>query len=586
MRAHLLLPACLAIAACGKPEGEGVVSPLDTARVDLSPIVPQSCLTRAADAEGTVVYVMADAPEGGDGTAARPFRVLQDAVDSADGATTVLVAPGAYARGFRATDPRRHARLAVLGCEPQGAVLKDNVLVAGRGDARLGRVELADLRINATIALRDVSDLELRDLVVDNYLGGSSIDGASVAIRGAMTLRTAGSSAGALLVVDSDVHVDGDVVVEAGHEENVVGIQGALLFLACDVVGAGSISVTTFGGDAETWAAAPALGFYQSTARVSGTVEVSGPAIGLYLEDSDVAFGGPTDIASDLLGPALLVRSNVFLEGAWRLANVDAGYAAVDLNDASLRATGAGSVEGWVAVNEGANVLDAVTVEPHGDLGLGVSGGELVLHGAVRVQGRPGVLGWGVQLIDGASLLSAPGSTLDVEDADGALLVVGGTATVEGFRTRGIAGAAVTSTGPVTGVGWVLEDVGGLAVDADGADIVLTDVVVRGSTGVRMVDGQLTLRDVRFEAPAGEPAVVRVEGGTLDAERVALVDVPDTGVALVGSGGRLVEVSVSGARRALVRTGCAEGVAPLEVVGLTCEACDEPAVERCDGGAP
>jgi len=71
-----------------------------TSRTEPTSSVPSS--TASTSATGQVVHISAAAAAGGDGSAARPFRTIQQGVDQAPTGSTVLVSAGAYA-GFAVT---------------------------------------------------------------------------------------------------------------------------------------------------------------------------------------------------------------------------------------------------------------------------------------------------------------------------------------------------------------------------------------------------------------------------------------------------------------------------------------------------
>jgi hypothetical protein len=175
---------------------------------------------------------------------------------------------------------------------------------------------------------------------------------------------------------------------------------------------------------------------------------------------------------------------------------------------------------------------------------------------------------------------------IEVEDALDALYAVSGTVALHGLHARRIHGDAVFASVPLAGSDWILEDVDGYGLVAQGADVAIADSVMRRSRGLRAEDTRLTLTDVHVEESGATEAVVTVERGTLTAERLRLSDVPEIGLLLEDSGGWLTDVWMSGASRPVVQRACSGTLPPFEVTGLTCEGCLNDVIERCEAGSP
>ena len=92
------------------------------------------------------------------------------------------------------------------------------------------------------------------------------------------------------------------------------------------------------------------------------------------------------------------------------------------------------------------------------------------------------------------------------------------------------------------------------------------------------------LEGLRVEDPNATEAIVAVRRGVLDARGLALSEVPGIGILLEDAGGRLTDVGMSGAARAVVQRSCSGAAPALEVTGLTCDGCASAAVERCEDG--
>ena len=80
----------------------------------------------------TTLYVNASAQAGGDGTASRPFRTIQQAADCVNPGDTVLIAPGVY---FETVRLKRFGKPGAPVIFRADRIQKNRVIVTGADPA-------------------------------------------------------------------------------------------------------------------------------------------------------------------------------------------------------------------------------------------------------------------------------------------------------------------------------------------------------------------------------------------------------------------------------------------------------------------
>jgi hypothetical protein len=470
----------------------------------------------------------------------------------------------------------------VRGCEPQGVVIKDPVVVAGTDEAQLSRVELSDVRVTAPVYVLNVGDMVLEDVSIESFFGGTTFERSGVSLLGTVALMAEDSSPTVASFVDAEVTVVGRVEVSATSRDSNAG-TAVVYFGDSNVDVTGSLRVVTSGEDAEVWDYCPALAAVRSAITSPGRIDVFGVAPIAYLAESSWIADGVVHLESTAWSGVQLYQSDVRLGDDWRLTVGNIERYALVLADGAFAASSPGPVDGSVLAGAGSTRLENVDILSTDYAGLRVAEGELTLAGRSSIVGTDEVW-WGMYVDGGATVISVADATLEVSGMVEGVFVADGALALSGLRVHDVLSHGVRAAGPVVADGWDVRDVGDRALYMLGADADIRDSTFERSDGVLAQVASLRLRDVDVAAPAQDGIVV--QHGSIDAERVSIADAPQIGISLVASGGRLADVRVTGAERSVVQSSCGSGAAPLELASVICDGCVESAPLLCAGVLP
>lgn len=526
------------------------------------PVVPEACL---AEADGPLRYVMADAPAGGDGSAAAPFVELQDALDAAETGTEVRMAPGVYPHGAAATDPTRHQDLVVKACTSGTVEIDDGVVFAGRTDAALGGVRLEGVEVHGTVAAVRTQPVTLTDVdIVYDLNLGLLLEESTVRIEGTSSLSFPGGAdvssealPAAVQARDATVTVSGRFdVVDTAPGYGWVQYRGSLVV-------DGALSVTCETCVDTLWLGA-------ATTTVRGTLTVAGgeAVVGVTGGRLSVEVGGVIAVeGGDGWGFVALDGAEAEVDGQLDVAG-ERPEAAVQIQGAQLVV----GPEGHLATDQGTNGIWAVdgAVVELGDTTLGdAAGAGLLVDGEseLRIVGAVSVMGG-----EGARFADSPAVGVDPE---GALLI-------EGARGVGLLLEDVdwTADGPVT-----VRQSGGEGVRIEESEATFGQLEVEEA-----VDTGLHVRSARVTVAAGAirdthtsvygDAVV-LEGGHLVLDGLELADNPRAGVLITEGDGTLTDLSIHGGAWSVVQSDCDAGT--VGVTGLEAAGTTDPLPHLCDG---
>lgn len=404
-----------------------------------------------------VIYVHAAAPDGGDGSRAKPLRSIKQALNKAVSGGTIAVADGVYKealvvtklvalRGRCAATVRLQSPSALIGVQVDGKAAGARVLIRGMtiAGARYGLVVLdglaaraesvwidGSLRLGAMVS-GPLTDLELVDVVIANTVDGGFGRGFGVGL----------SKGGSVIHKRVRLHRNR----HAGLLLEGVGSRVTATELRIDDTRAGSTGLLGMGILLQNGANLQARSVRLSGNRLAGMAAQGGGAVGS-IAGLVVDGTRPQDLRNQR-GVGLMIQSGggVALQGARLSANLAAG-AALIFKGSSLLAHG--------LLVDGTDV-DAST----GDAGPGVSvqaGANATLVG-VRLSGNRTAglyaagLGTEVEardlLADGNLMPDNGGGGTGVSSADGARLVLD-TARLSGNRVYG-ASAQVSSVLTIT----------------------------------------------------------------------------------------------------------------------------------------
>lgn len=433
----------------------GCADPSKPASIDEAPpVVPEACLSLDDLVAGSGIrYVMPGAAADGDGSAARPFASIEQALAASAPDTDIRVASGTYVETVLFDDPRAHAGLALRACEVGGVVIASSLTIRGATGAALRGVRITGMMVEGEFYVSGAYAIEIADVVVTTSGNAVTFISASVAMSGSLRFITPNPAADAFSITGSDVTLDGSLEVSGGGIGVVVqslstfrSLDGATVVVhdtaSRGVYLDGSVWTTEGTGRLEVArSGADAVIVRDGAWMQLGDAEIEDPTLsGLYLRDGTLDLTGVVRVSgalgsagayvgysSSTLPARLAVSGSLITEGGASSGVRIYPTGVVTIEDAAtLSVTGSAST--GVYVSRGTLTMDpggTLRVASTGGNGIYSNGGAMALEN-VTVDGVTGSSPYG----DGILLrdLSAPATLTNVSVRNAAragVLIVG-----------------------------------------------------------------------------------------------------------------------------------------------------------------
>lgn len=252
-----------------RSDSDGACTPVELSCAEDSPSYGTGCLavgmatcssgvfaTAAAPAGATVLYVLATAPSGGDGSRERPFQTLDSALHTVSGTTWIYLGAGRYTAGVTLDAPvhligvcptetilvgtdratitvNTGANAALTGLTVNGG--QPGIDVRPSAALTLDRVVIDSARGYGLIASGVRASVTAKELLVRNVLiqglrtaSGIEIPAAAVAVTGGATVRLEhtvlrdNSDLGAAVSDQAELRIT-DSVIEGTHRRTLAG---------------------------------------------------------------------------------------------------------------------------------------------------------------------------------------------------------------------------------------------------------------------------------------------------------------------------------------------------------------------------
>lgn len=445
--------ATLALACGPAPEGDG--GPPTDSTGSLCP----------GEGGEPTKWVQADAPVGGDGSAAAPFVTLQEAVDAAGIRTRIVLVGDQHVGGAIIDEPARHQGLAIAGCGPVRVV--GGISLRGTPGAALLDVSLKNLFLSGPLDIAYAHGVDLTDVGTAGVPGLRGLH-STVTLRG--TIDVVGiEERGALDFVGGTMILDGTLAVTGGTGARFM--DGAALQSAADghFLLSECVSCLTFldataklGSVTVTGAESLGIGLLDSVVTAAGPITIlgsGGMGVGVYGDGSTLAVSGGLTV-TNVAGSGVYVADggSLTLDAPVTLTDVGVG---LEIAEGTVTGDGGLVIDGTydaIRATAGASVtLSDGTLTGVERIGVGTWGGDVELDGTWTVEaGEVGVYVDGPEGFTGEGHTHIPGQVFVTGGLEGVLIDRGGRLDVAGsLRTTDASpfGVALTDDAELTASG-------------------------------------------------------------------------------------------------------------------------------------